>query len=268
MNQRETLSRNPSDQQQPKIINSNYQFFILVLSLLSLIMMFLLLLLPNEGLSWEILNRVDNVICLIFLVDFTQKMYHAPNKAAYFLHQGGWLDLLSSIPFMSFLRILRLSRILRVLRDIRRLRSSDITRQLRERRAESSLLGMLLAFLLLLSVGSRLILVFEQSHPDATIQTAEEALWWTFVTMTTVGYGDFYPVTTSGRVLAVLVMTFGVGLFGVVTSYIAAAFLKQPANNPHELASLRAELASLRALLDAQRDREQAQRAEEPDKHA
>jgi voltage-gated potassium channel len=68
--------------------------------------------------------------------------------------------------------------------------------------------------------------VTERSDADANIKTASDALWWAYVTVTTVGYGDKYPVTNSGRLVGVLLMTIGVGLFGVLTGYLANAFLK------------------------------------------
>jgi len=63
------------------------------------------------------------------------------------------------------------------------------------------------------------------ASPAANITTSEAAVWWSFVTMSTVGYGDFYPVTTMGRLVAVIFIIIGVGLFGVVTGFLANAFL-------------------------------------------
>ncbi|WP_338327313.1 potassium channel family protein [Porphyromonas gingivalis] len=59
----------------------------------------------------------------------------------------------------------------------------------------------------------------------SNITTAEDAIWWSYVTITTVGYGDKYPVTTEGRIIAMFLMTAGVGLFGTFTAYIASLFV-------------------------------------------
>ena len=64
-----------------------------------------------------------------------------------------------------------------------------------------------------------------EKDPNSNIKTAEDALWWAYVTITTVGYGDKYPVTTEGRLIAVVLMTGGVGLFGTFTAYIASWFV-------------------------------------------
>ena len=82
------------------------------------------------------------------------------------------------------------------------------------------------------------------------IVKGEEALWWTIVTMTTVGYGDYVPTTTSGRLLAVVLMFLGVGLFGVLTSFLASAFAT-PAREAREeeIAEIRKELAEIKQML-------------------
>jgi voltage-gated potassium channel len=69
------------------------------------------------------------------------------------------------------------------------------------------------------------ILWAESRTPDTNIRTASDALWWAYVTITTVGYGDRYPVTGWGRVVGVLLLSTGVGLFAVITGFIANAFL-------------------------------------------
>src|SRR2546428_9953157 len=87
------------------------------------------------------------------------------------------------------------------------------------------------------------VLVTERNDPNANIKTASDALWWAYVTVTTVGYGDEYPVTNSGRIVGVLLMTIGVGLFGVITGYLANAFLKPKSagQDEHEAISTTAE---------------------------
>ncbi len=74
-------------------------------------------------------------------------------------------------------------------------------------------------------MGSIFILFAEAGRPDANITTASDAIWWAYVTITTVGYGDHFPVTFSGRPVGMLLLTAGVGLFGVLTGFLANAFL-------------------------------------------
>ena len=66
-----------------------------------------------------------------------------------------------------------------------------------------------------------------EDDPNSNIKTAEDAIWWAYVTITTVGYGDKFPVTTEGRVIAELLMTVGVGLFGTFTAYLASWFVRE-----------------------------------------
>ncbi|MFJ1705033.1 potassium channel family protein [Kitasatospora sp. NPDC088346] len=81
------------------------------------------------------------------------------------------------------------------------------------------------AVLGLLVFGSLAVLEIERSSPTATIRTLDDALWWSFTTMTTVGYGDLTPTTGLGRLLAVALMLSGIALLGVVTANIAAWFV-------------------------------------------
>ena len=88
----------------------------------------------------------------------------------------------------------------------------------------SSLMSVAIIAVLLVIFSSIAILQVEDSS-ESNIKTAEDALWWTYVTITTVGYGDKYPVTTEGRIIAAILMTAGVGLFGTFTAFVASWFV-------------------------------------------
>ena len=100
-----------------------------------------------------------------------------------------------------------------------------MTRSLLSDRAESALLTLLLMGILVLEFGSLEILHLEQYVDGANITTASDALWYVIVTISTVGYGDQYPVTNSGRFLGALIIVVGVGIFGTFTGYLANLFL-------------------------------------------
>jgi voltage-gated potassium channel len=119
-------------------------------------------------------------------------------------------------------RVVRLFRILRILRGVRSARV--IMGMLFRHRARGALAAALLMGFVLLVVCSIAILNVETA-PRSNIRTAEDALWWGVSTMTMGGYGDCYPVTTAGRLVAVVLMTAGMALFGVFTAYVAALFL-------------------------------------------
>ncbi|GAD04533.1 cAMP-dependent Kef-type K+ transport system [Porphyromonas crevioricanis JCM 15906] len=78
---------------------------------------------------------------------------------------------------------------------------------------------------ILLMIFSSIAILQVENAPNSNIQTAEDAIWWSYVTITTVGYGDKFPVTTEGRLIAMFLMTAEVGLFGTFTAYIASIFV-------------------------------------------
>jgi voltage-gated potassium channel len=81
-------------------------------------------------------------------------------------------------------------------------------------------------------ISSSIAILELETAKESNIKTAEDALWWTYTTITTVGYGDKYPVTTEGRILAMVLMTFGVGFFGTFTAYVASIFVR--GNQPEQ----------------------------------
>jgi voltage-gated potassium channel len=201
-----------------------------------------------------ILEDADKIVCILFLLDFVVTLVRSERRWRY-LATWGWLDLVSSIPAVSFLRWGRAVRALRILRVLRGIRATKVlTEFVVYRRAQSTFLAALLVAILLMILSSSAILQFETS-PEANIKTPEDALWWSIVTITTVGYGDRFPLSTEGRIIAALLMTAGVGLFGTFSGFVAAWFLEAPSSQSAELqaiARLEAEVRKLHDLLEAQ----------------
>ena len=79
----------------------------------------------------------------------------------------------------------------------------------------------------LMILFSSIAILQVEDQPNSNIKSAEDALWWSYVTITTVGYGDKYPVTTEGRLIAAVLMTVGVGLFGTFTGFLASWFVAE-----------------------------------------
>jgi voltage-gated potassium channel len=215
-----------------KPINTNYELFILALSVLSIFNL-IVELLPIDPYVRSLVEICDVALTPIFLADFFQRLIRAPSKAGYLIKGGGWLDFVGSLPFPA-VRLARLFRMWRVYRGLRRIGMRNMWQAYRKSRAESALLTVIFLAIVVLEFASIFILVTERSDPDANIKTASDALWWAYVTVTTVGYGDKYPVTSSGRIVGVLLMTIGVGLFGVITGYLANAFLKPQSAEQNE----------------------------------
>jgi len=111
------------------------------------------------------------------------------------------------------------------------------------------LLGVLFVTLMLTEVASVLVLAIEIRAEGSNIQTPSDALWWTYVTVATVGYGDRYPVTDAGRVVGVVTMTVGVVLFGALTAFLADTFIRPRGRagdaEGADRAALTAELAEI-----------------------
>ncbi len=270
----------PTTQRHPRItglLNSNsYIIVVLILTLFSLAIMGVQFLLPQGTETWTLVNFYNNLTCVFFLFDFAMRMIAQPVKRDYFIGQQGYFDLLGSIPsfgflqFTGLLRIFRLSRLLRLRRFLnpenRNLLKNEI---LNNRGSYAALLTVLMA-MLVITTASIFVLFFESQSPDANITTGGDSTWWAVVTITTVGYGDKYPVTTGGRLTAVFVMFSGVGIIGALASILASVLIPsakkaeepaepQPGENPpavsepavaQELVAVKTELAALRQLLE------------------
>ena len=229
-----------------------YELFMLALCTYVLGALAAQALFPLDPETVSILDMVDTAVCVVFLIDFFRSLYRAEAKLDYFV-RWGWLDLLSSIPAVDWLRWGRAARALRILRLLRGIRSARVLADLSLRRTESAMWGTMLFAVLLCVFGSVAILHFEQAE-ESNIRSATDALWWSFVTMTTVGYGDHFPTTGGGRVLAAMLMATGIGIFGTLTAYLASSLDSQEEQSmAEEIRELRAEVRALRAVLEPER---------------
>jgi voltage-gated potassium channel len=259
---------------------NSYNIFILVLTLFSLAIMAVLLL-PLDDDTRQLLTLYDNVICFIFLGDFAMNLAGSRPRRAYLIGQRGWLDLLGSIPSIgpfqlgALLRLARLSRLARIGKLLSGKNRKALVADVLHNRGQYATFITILAAGMVLSVASVLVLEFESGSPDANIKTGGDAIWWGIVSLTTVGYGDFFPVTFLGRLTGVSLMVAGIGIIGALASILASLLVSpvtpeepsaEPAAAPvaalsapadpqatnaivEELAALRAEIAALRASL-------------------
>ena len=247
-----------------------YNIFILVLTILSLAVM-VVMLLPISDATFQLLSVYDTLICIIFLIDFFLNLRGATKNSDYFIGQRGWLDLLGSIPslgllkFGGLLRLARLSRLARIARLMRGEQKKALAKDVLENRSQYAAFVTILLTILVLTVASVLVLQFESQSPDANITTGGDALWYSMVTITTVGYGDRYPVTTAGRTTAVFIMFMGIGIIGALASLLAS-FLVGGSSSPAEeeevvaavpdpsvqveLKAIKEELAAVHQLLE------------------
>lgn len=227
---------------------SPYELFMLALCLYALASLGLETFLPLDTATVEILDVGDNVLCVFFFADFLMNLARTQARWRY-LRTWGWIDLLSSIPVSDVLMIGRVARVFRILRAIRAARA--VMSFVLSKRPNAAFLAVASVSLLLIFAGAAAVLRFEAASADGNIHSPADALWWAVVTVTTVGYGDRYPVTDGGRIVGALLMFAGVGLFGTLSGLIAAWLLgPSSAGENEELATLRREIGEIRATLD------------------
>jgi voltage-gated potassium channel len=227
-----------------------YQVFILTLCIWGLAILAAGTFLELSDSTRTILDYADNTVCVLFLIDFVHSLFTAPRKLHYLL-TSGWIDLLSSIPTIDALRWGRAARVMRILRVARGVKSARlIAHYVVRRRAESAFLAATLLSLLLIMCASIAILHFEVPA-GGNIRTAQDAMWWAISTMTTAGYGDGYPVTPEGRVVAVFLMCAGVAVFGTFSGLVASWFLSSSTlESDSDMAEIKAMLKDLQARID------------------
>jgi hypothetical protein len=228
-----------------------YEIFVAAVSVLSILNLLLMYVVTDESLD-TVLLVMNIVLTLILFVDFVYRLVTAPSRTGYFFRQFGWADLLSSLPFPE-VKIFRVFRLVRVAQLLRARGGRLIGRGLLRNRAGSALLSLLLMGILVLEFGSLWMLALEQSAPGANITTASDSIWYTIVTISTVGYGDRYPVTNEGRILGAVIIVIGVGIFGTFTGYLANLFLApKPPKEEVEVLETRERVAHLRELIAQQ----------------
>jgi voltage-gated potassium channel len=229
------------------VVNINYEIFVLALVVLSLVNWVLMFLMRTTPAQDQVVWIMIAGLSIFLLLDFIVRVWQHPQRRLFVGRRGGWLILLGSLP-LPFAGIMRF---VWAWLALRRLRNSDFRQMSNivvQRRAQSTLLMAVLAAIIVLEVGGVLILDAESTSTQANIITGIDALWWNIVTLSTVGYGDKYPVTTSGRVIGVIVIIVGVGLFSALTSFLAHWFLRPRAADEQPQASNNVEIQNLNQL--------------------
>ena len=195
------------------------------MSLLSLILSFMalfvisgLLFMPINPETRQVLIGLDTLICSIFILQFLMDLIRSTNRMQFMKRH--WIDFLASLPMIEPLRYARVFSILRIILVIRSGRY--VFSQLFSNRKETTLASILLLLVFLLTIGSSVMLFIEGKEPTANIQSGGDALWWALVTISTVGYGDHFPVTEAGKVVAAVLIICGVGLFGMISGLITS----------------------------------------------
>lgn len=210
-----------------KILKGIYNAVITFLALLSVVLVVLDFssVINMDSMPWE---AVDHFIWAIFTVDYVTRFVRSKEKKEFF--KKNIFDLIAILPFNEALSLFRMSRIFRIARLARLTR---LTKALRLFRV-FGFLGVLKkrldkflhtnGFIYVLYTAGALILASSITMSYIENKTFGDALWWSIVTTTTVGYGDISPVTPAGRIIAVILMLFGIGLIGMLTGTITTYF--------------------------------------------
>lgn len=178
-----------------------------------------------EGIATKVrvIHGLDFWICMVFIAEFAVRIWKEGDRKGYF--KAHWLEIPGMIPFTVFpvsktFRILRLFRLVRVVSLMKR-----FSRLYQKRFVRNELQYAALIVITILLFSAYGIFFFEnRSNPE--INSIGDAMWWSVVTVTTVGYGDKVPITPLGKVIGVILMFTGIGLIGVLSGTIASYLLR------------------------------------------
>jgi voltage-gated potassium channel len=238
---------NQTAEEKELVVNINYEGFVLALVVLSLVNWVLVLLMQPTAAQAQVLWIMNFGLSVFLLLDFGFRVWRRSRHTNHVIQKSDWMLLLGSLP-LPFAGILRLIWAWRGLHLLRRDDYRQMSRIVVKRRAQSTLLTAVLAAIVMLEVGAVLILDAESASTQANIHTGIDALWWNIVTLATVGYGDKYPVTTTGRVIGVFVIVVGVGLFSALTSFLAQWFLRARTTDDQPQGATSTEIQDLNRL--------------------
>ncbi|GGF28823.1 potassium channel family protein [Williamsia phyllosphaerae] len=199
-----------------------------------------------SGIARAVLSAVVAAAWLVFAVDYIVRLAVAPEKGRWFVRH--LLDL--AVVALPLLRPLRLLRLVILFGALQKAVGGAIRGRVVIYTAASAVL--------LIYVASLAILEAERSRGDAVITTFGDAVWWSITTVTTVGYGDYAPVTTTGRIIAALLMIGGISLIGIVTATLASWIVQRVAQEDaanqvatgQQIQQLHDELVELRIAIN------------------
>ena len=179
---------------------------------------------------------LDFFIWILFLIDYVTRLFLSDNKWTFIKQHP--LDLIAIIPLDQLFRTARLVRLIRVIRLVALInhRTSVFELFLTKYKIDR-------AFVYVISLLFISALSMKWIEPE--FETYGDALWWAVVTTTTVGYGDLYPETAVGKIVAAILMIVGIGTIGVITGTVAAMFSNNTRKNlPSELEEIRRKINS------------------------
>ena len=209
-----------------------FDFFIQFLIILSLVS-FSIETIPDLNVSFKkYLEILEIIIVIIFTVEYLLRIIVSDNKLKFIFSFYGLIDLFAILPFYLNtgidLRSIRVFRLLRLFRAFKLFRYSQAINRFKKafRSIKSELIIFLLATAFLLYISAVGIYYFENEVQPDQFGSVFKCLWWAVATLTTVGYGDVYPITTGGKIFTFLMLMISLGIIAVPTGLLASALTK------------------------------------------
>ncbi|MDC7226998.1 MAG: ion transporter [Spirochaetales bacterium] len=222
-----------------------FDISILVLIIINVIAVIIESLSTKPIIVSEILEIIEIVSIIIFTIEYVLRIVTAdfkyPSKimiisiVRYCISFMALIDLFAILPFyipmliavdLRFLRILRLTRLLRVLKINRYTNSLKLIVKVLKRKKEELIVTIFVMVIMLLLSASIMYYLETDAQPEA-FPNIIAAFWWAIATLTTVGYGDVYPVTVLGKVLSAIIAVIGIGIVALPTGIISSGFIEE-----------------------------------------
>lgn len=224
--------------------NHIFDYFIIILIILNLLAIFIETYRPVYLRYQGLFDSFELFTVLVFTVEYLLRVWTCTcypefshpisGRIRYAFSFMMIIDILAIIPFYltlltplnpGIVKLLRLLRLFRIFKLLRYYRASEVIYEVFRKNRDYLISVMVIQAIFLILVSYTIFLVESDAQPDA-FQDVDNAIWWAVVTMTTVGYGDMYPVTDLGKALTTIVLLIGVGLIALPTGIIASGFLE------------------------------------------
>ncbi len=214
-------------------IRGKYFDYVIQLLILVSLISFALETLPNNSENFGlILNYVEVISIIIFSCEYLLRLYVSKHPLNYIFSFYGIIDLISILPFylartldLRFLRVFRIFRIFRTLKLIRYNKAMARFYLAAKIVKEEFVLFLIVIFIFIFIAASG-IYFFENEAQPQVFKSVFHSLWWAIVTLTTVGYGDVYPITVGGRIFTFFILLIGVGVVTIPAGLVASALAK------------------------------------------
>ncbi|WP_034061980.1 ion transporter [Lacinutrix jangbogonensis] len=209
-----------------------FSFFIQALILISVVAFSVETIPDLEPFTKSILRIIEFFCVIVFTIEYILRIYVADSKAKFVFSFFGIIDFLAILPFyLSFgldLRFLRSLRFLRLFRVLKLVRYNKAIKHFSKaiKSAKEEIFLFLFITLLLIYFAAVGIYYFEHEAQPEHFSSIFDSLWWAIITLTTVGYGDVYPITVGGRVFTFFILMIGLGIVAIPTGIISSALTK------------------------------------------